>query len=124
MLEEPISQPPQPAGDEPIEEVDGLPGGVELEPIEVVDGEPVVTGGYPLERRRPALLPVPVQAAALAVTGFFAGLLTVVLVRRRHARGRGRSLSRRGERRRSDSRGNVVASRSFLVDVHLLRDRD
>jgi hypothetical protein len=124
MLEEPISQPPQPAGDEPIEELDGLPGGVELEPVEVVDGEPVVTGGYPLQRRRPALLPVPVQAAALAVTGFFAGLLTVVLMRRRHARRGGRSLSRRGGRRRSDSRGNVVASRSFLVDVHLLGERD
>jgi hypothetical protein len=124
MLEEPSSQPPQPAGEEPIEEVDGLPGGIELEPIEVIDGVPVLTDGRPLEPRRPSLLPVPVQAAAVAVTGFFAGLLTIVLVRRRHARRRGRSLSRRGERRRGDPRGNVVASRSFLVDVHLLGERD
>ena len=124
MLEEPTSQPPQPAGDEPIEEVDGLPGGIELEPIEVVDGVPVLTDGRPLERRRGALLPVPVQAAALAVTGFFAGLLTIALLRRRHAHRRGRPLSRRRERRRSNPRGNVVASRSFLVDVHLLGERD
>jgi hypothetical protein len=125
MLEEPISQPPQPAGDEPIEEIDGLPGGIELEPIEVIDGEPVLTAAAPpLARWRPPLLPVPVQAAAVAVTGFFAGLLTIVLVRRRHERRRGRSPSRRGWRRRSDPRGNVVASRSFLVDVHLLGERD
>jgi len=125
MLEEPSSQPQQPAGEEPIEEVDGLPGGIELEPIEVVDGVPVFSDGRPLEPRRRPLLPVPVQAAAVAVTGFFAGLLTIVLVRRRrHARGRGRPLSRRRERRRGDARGNVVASRSFLVDVHLLGERD
>jgi hypothetical protein len=124
MLEEPISQPPNPDGDEPIEEVDGLPGGIELEPIEVVDGVPVLSGAPPLERRRPPLLPVPVQATALAVTGFFAGLLTIALVRRRHAGRRGRPLSRRRERRRSNPRGNVVASRSFLVDVHLLGERD
>jgi hypothetical protein len=124
MIEEPISQQPQPAGDEPIEEVDGLPGGIELEPIEVVDGVPVLTDGRPVEPRRPSLLPVPVQAAALALTGFFAGLLTIVFVRRRHARRSGRPLSRRGVRRRADPRGNVVASRSFLVDVHLLGGRE
>ena len=128
MVEEPISHPAQPAGDEPVEEVDGLPAGyrpgVELESIEVVDTVPLFGDGGPVEPRRQPLLPVPVQTAALAVTGFFAGLLTIVLVRRRHARRGGRSLSRRAERRGSDPRGNVVASRSFLVDVHLLGGRD
>jgi hypothetical protein len=128
MTEEPTSQPQQPDGEEPIEEVDGLPGGYrpgnELEPLEVVDGVPVFTDAGPLEPRRQPLLPVPMQAAAVAVTGFFAGLLTIVLFRRRHARRAGRSLTRRGERRQGDARGNVVASRSFLVDVHLLGGRD
>ena len=128
MIEEPTSQPEPPAGEEPIEEVDGLPGGyrpgIEIEPFEVVDGVPVFTDAGPLEPRRQPLLPVPMQAAAVAVTGFFAGLLTIVLFRRRHARRGGRSVSRRSERRRGDPRGNVVASRSFLVDVHLLGGRD
>ena len=124
MIEEPTSQPEPHRGEEPIEEVDGLPGGVEIEPFEVVDGVPVFTEAGPLEPRRQPLLPVPMQAAAVAVTGFFAGLLTIVLFRRRHARRGGRAVSRRSERRRDDPRGNVVASRSFLVDVHLLGGRD
>jgi hypothetical protein len=128
MTEEPTSQPPQPAGDEPIEEVDGLVGadrpGIALEPIEVLDGVPVLTDEHPVEPRRPPLLPVPMQAAAVAVTGFMAGLLTIVLFRRRHARPGGRRLSRLAEGKRVDARGNVVASRSFLVDVHLLGGRD
>src|SRR5438128_1807791 len=56
--------------------------------------------------------PVAVQAAAVAVTGFAAGAATVAVVRRRRAR---RSL-RAGRK----ALGEVRASRSFLVDIHLL----
>jgi len=74
----------------------------------------------PLERRYPriAALPAPVVAAA---GGFLAGVATFVLVRvlRRPSRSPARRTSRLGRRRRDSQ--DVVASRSFLVDVHLLK---
>jgi hypothetical protein len=74
----------------------------------------------PLERRYPriAALPAPVVAAA---GGFLAGVATFVLVRvlRRPSRAPARRASRLGRRRRDSQ--DVVASRSFLVDVHLLK---
>ena len=113
------------AGADDFEEIDGLPGGIDAEPVEEVDGIAVLTQAGPVERR-PGLLPVPVQAAAVAVGGFLAGVLTIVLFRRRRAVG---ALARRGRtgrwaRRRGEDRGHVVASRSFLVDVHLLGGRE
>lgn len=111
------------APDDDVEEVDGIPGGVEVDQVEEVDGIAIFAEGRAIEPRRPALLPVPVQAAAVAVTGFFAGLLTIVLWRRRRYR-RGASLPTRRKARREDPRASVVASRSFLVDVHLLGGRD
>jgi hypothetical protein len=50
----------------------------------------------------------------VAATGFAAGMATVSFVKRRHVR--------RAAKRRS-ALGKVVASRSFLVDVHVLGDR-
>ncbi len=67
----------------------------------------------------PATVPAPVvQAAALAATGLVAGAATVVLARRRSVR---RAAPAR--RRRKTGKGEavqVLASRSFLVDVHLV----
>jgi hypothetical protein len=59
--------------------------------------------------------PVAVQAAAVAVTGFAAGAATVAVVRRHRAK-------KAVRRRRKDRKalGEVRASRSFLVDIHLL----
>ena len=54
------------------------------------------------------------QAAAVAVGSFAAGMATVAAVRM------GKSVA---SRRRSRKRLPVVASRSFLVDVHLLGDK-
>jgi hypothetical protein len=79
---------------------------------EIVDGLPVVAEPRPLEVARP-LVPAR-QAAALAATGFVAGAATVAVVQRRRSR-----VSRR--RRRKSSMGEIVASNSFLVDVHLLK---
>jgi hypothetical protein len=86
---------------------------IEEDEGEVVDGLPVVAETRAVEPARP-LVPAR-QAAALAATGFVAGAATVAVVHRRRAR-----VSRR-RRRKAGSLGEIVASNSFLVDVHLLR---
>jgi hypothetical protein len=78
---------------------------------EVVDGLPVVAETRALEHARP-LIPAR-QAAALAATGFVAGAATAVAV--------GRRRTPRRRRRRSRGLGEIVASNSFLIDVHLIR---
>ena len=97
-------------GDE-IEHVTGV-----VEP----DGEvlPAVTDPGGLQGLRP--LPSPaVQAAAVAAGGLMAGAVTVAAVRR--VRTHGLPSLRRSRRARKAT--PIVASRSFLVDIHLL-DRD
>jgi hypothetical protein len=82
---------------------------------EVVDGYPVPAEPAPVpEPARPAQVPA-VQAAALAATGFVAGAATVAVVARRRARVSGR------RRRKKGAIGEIMASNSFLVDVHLVR---
>lgn len=87
------------------------PGG---EP-EVLDGVPVLAGAEarPLEPTR-ALSPV-VQTVAVMGAGVVAGAATVAIAQRR----RNRRLA--GRRRRVLA--PVLASRSFLVDVHVLGER-
>jgi hypothetical protein len=92
---------------------------------EVVDALPVPEGAPAGEVPAPAPTaprgglvtagPVAVQAAAMAVTGFAAGAATVAVVRRRRAR-----KALRGRRKDRKALGEVRASRSFLVDIHLL----
>ena len=82
---------------------------------EIVDGLPVPAAPAIVE---PAL-PVPVparQAAALAATGFVAGAATVAVVHRRRNR-----VPRRKRKKQKNGLGEIMASNSFLVDVHLLR---
>jgi len=85
---------------------------MELEPIQV----------RALPRESADLLPVRGEAktAALAAAGgVLAGAATVAAVRAVAAVGsRGRSSKRLARRRERPA--NVVASRSFLIDVHLL----
>jgi len=87
------------------------------EDIETVDAEIVPAGEprivEPARRGLPATTTA--QAAAVAVTGFAAGMATVAVVRRRKVR--------KLAKRRRGVLGKVVASRSFLVDVHVLGDR-
>ncbi len=98
--------------------------GAEL-PVPVEDGElvaPAPLGGLVPQRRT---LPA-VQAAAAAAGGFVAGAAVVGLVNRRHARALARGGARRGLRGRRSAapgvadRAQIVGSRSFLLDVHLL----
>jgi len=91
--------------------------------VEVVDGVPVPAGapkppGSEIEPVRPAGQLVVKQAAAIAATSFVAGVATVAAV---HV-ARGRSAKRQARKRSQPV--NVVASRSFLVDVHLLGPRE
>jgi hypothetical protein len=83
------------------------------------DDLPVVAEVRTLEPVRPASSPA-VQAAAVAATGFVAGAATVALARRRAARRAQPAARRRKPRSRVAELGEVVASRSFLVDIHLL----
>jgi hypothetical protein len=87
--------------------------------VEPYTGEelPVVADVRTLEPVRPAASPA-VQAAAVAATGFVAGAATVAIVRRRARRAH--QPARRRTRDRVAEIGEVVASRSFLVDIHLL----
>jgi hypothetical protein len=82
---------------------------------EVVDGLPVLAEVRTLEPATVAALPA-VQAAAAAATGFVAGAATLALLRRHSAR----RLVRTRLQRRGPGGMPVLASRSFLVDVHLL----
>ena len=86
----------------------------EEEEVEIVDGLPVVADPRVVEPAARPLVPAR-QAAALAATGFVAGAATVAVVRRRRSR-----VSRR-RRRKAGALGEIVASNSFLVDVHLLK---
>ena len=86
---------------------------------EELDGVPVLAGATarPVEPRRPpgALTPALVQTAAIVGASVFAGAATVAVVHRRRAR--------RVARRRRRVLAPVLASRSFLVDVHVLGER-
>ncbi len=84
---------------------------------EVVDGLPVLAEVRTIERAGPASLPA-VQAAAAAATGFVAGAATIALIKRRSARKMARN-SKSGARRVADLLP-ITASRSFLVDVHVI----
>ena len=80
---------------------------------EVVDGELVEarSAASTLEPVRRALPPVAV-AAGVAVTGVAAGMTAVTVLQRRQ--------NRKAAKRRKKMLGKVVASKSFLVDVHML----
>jgi hypothetical protein len=103
------------------ERVEGEQGPTGADEAEIVDAVPVPEGApaheppsTPAVASRGGMVqasPVAVQAAAVAVTGFAAGAATVAVVRRRRAR---KALGRR------KALGDVRATRSFLVDIHLL----
>ena len=92
---------------------------------------PVLAEVRPLEREdrpgtdldKPLAASPAVQAAAVAATGFVAGAATVALARRHAARKANPALRRKRRGRKRDAI-DVVASRSFLVDIHLLSPRD
>jgi hypothetical protein len=110
---------------------------------EVLDGLPVLSGEpsrvsmsgvsmFPAPASRALTRPPlagPAQTAAAAAGGFVAGAALLGLVHRRHTRRvalagarRSRRIGRSGKRAKSGAPlVDVVATRSLLVDVHLLR---
>lgn len=95
--------------DEPREIFDGA---------EVIDAMPVLSAnGHRVEPLRPpgVLSPAAVQAAAVVGASVVAGAAAMAIAHRRKAR--------RIARRRRRTLGPVLASRSFLVDVHVLGER-
>ena len=91
---------------------------------DVLEGRPDEVRALPLKHESgkdflPALRNEMTTAAIAAAGGVLAGAATVAAVRAVSGSGaskrRGRKLSRRGK-----NSNNVVASRSFLVDVHVL----
>jgi|SRR6266536_4883573 hypothetical protein len=94
------------------------------EGFEEVDAVPVLADepGLPAPRVSGSAAGVVVakQAAAVAATSFAAGVATVAVVRGARAV--------RARRRARNSKANqlapVLATRSFLIDVHLLGSRD
>jgi hypothetical protein len=89
-----------------------------LEDGEVVNGVPVLADEVrEVEPERPpgTLSPATVQTVAVVGASVMAGAAAVAIVHRRRAR--------RVARRRPRMLAPVLASRSFLVDVHVLGER-
>jgi hypothetical protein len=81
---------------------------------DVPDNLPVLAEPRPIERRPEVSLPA---AVAAATGGFLLGVAAFLMVR---VLRRPKPISLRlGGRRKKD----IAASRSFLVDIHLLKDR-
>jgi hypothetical protein len=89
--------------------------------IEEVDAVPVLADEARALQRADAAAGVVVvkQAAAVAATSFAAGVVTVAALRGAKA-----VRARRQSRRRANQLAPVLATRSFLIDVHLLGSRD
>jgi hypothetical protein len=106
--------------------MDGAEVDVEVE-VEVVDGLPVLADVRPIEPVRQAPVAAVVQTAAVAATGFVAGAATAAVLGRHLGRRLGRSRNpalAAPSRQRGGELLEVVATRSFLVDVHVLGRRE
>lgn len=123
--------------DDEAEVIDGVPVLAEEPALASASASGAMSGPAARSRALVARMPAPVQSAVAALGGVLAGAAIVGLVRRRN-RHRSGALARhspirvlrRGAGRRGRGRGGaaselvqVVASRSLLVDVHLLGSR-
>jgi hypothetical protein len=97
------------------------------EEYEIVDALPVLAGIRPVELApRPTSAVALVQTAAVAATGFVAGVATAAVLGRRRQRRLGTSTPARAPGTapaRPAGRLEVVSSRTYLVDVHVLERR-
>jgi hypothetical protein len=107
------------------EVLDGLP---------VLSGEPSSVSMFPAPASHALMRPLagPVQTVAAAAGGFVAGAAVLGLVHRRHSKRAAlasprspRRIARPGKRSKSVAEVvEVIATRSLLVDVHLLASPD
>lgn len=126
----PVSEPL----DDEAEVIDGVPVLPDEPALAGAPAAGTVSGSAGRVRALVVRMPAPVQGAVAALGGVLAGAALVGFVRRRNRRRSG-ALARRSpvrairRRRESGRRGSaselvqVVASRSLLVDVHLLGSR-
>ena len=89
------------------------------DPPEDVDALPVLADVRVIEPAAQPPLPT-VQDAAVAGASFVVGAATIAALRRHRNRPPARRRRRAARRNPSNVVGEVVSSRSFLVDVHLL----
>ena len=73
-----------------------------------------------LDRPQPVSVPAAVVAAA---GGFLVGVATFLLIKVLRRPRTGRALASRRRKSRRGESVEVAATRSFLVDIHLLKDR-
>jgi hypothetical protein len=120
--------------DDEAEVIDGVPVLPEEPTLADASAAGAVSGSDRRSRALAVRVPAPVQAAVAALGGVLAGAAIVGFVRRRSRRRSGaltrrspiRVLRRGAERNRRGAASElvqVVASRSLLVDVHLLGSR-
>ncbi len=113
-----MTEPAPPPGEE------SWTGEEELVHGEVLDVLPVRVDVRPLEPARPPAGVALVQTAAVAATGFFAGVATAAVLGRRRQRRLGRPAPAPAPApARPAGRLEVVSSRTYLVDVHVLERR-
>jgi hypothetical protein len=94
------------------------PPSTDLVPVQAVRPVEGEESGELQRREEVSLLP----AVAAATSGFLLGVATFVLVKVLR-RPKSNRLVRRARRRRGRDKLEIAASRSFLVDVHLLDRR-
>ena len=87
---------------------------------EEVDGVPILPDVRAVTPATSSMLGT-AQAVAVAATSFAAGAVTLALVRRHGAR---KQLKRAVSVRRGSEALEIVASRRFMVDIHLLDKSD
>jgi hypothetical protein len=104
-----------------VAEPDALPDPEHTDDVETAEVRPlpVLAEPRPIERARPVSVPA---AVAAATGGFLLGVACFLLVRVLRRPRAAQSLRLGGSYGRG-RKTEVAASRSFLVDVHLLRDR-
>jgi hypothetical protein len=132
-----VSEPPQSAPRQ--QAAASIVEGEEVDALPVLGSAPQAVrarlspGSLPAQRQFAGAMIPAVQAAAVAAGGFVAGAAVVGLVHRRHKRSPalsrgGRAAGDRGRRARRGGRTGdlvqIVGSRSFLLDVHLLGGTD
>ncbi len=113
---------------EPADSADGAPEPVEGELVPREGGEvaeirhlPVPVDARPVDLDRPRAATLPATVAA-ATGGFILGVAAFMLIRVLRRPSAARGLTRRRNRLAAQRRGvDVQATRSFLVDVHLLK---
>jgi hypothetical protein len=100
--------------DDEVLEVDGVVEETDATPVLAV---PAAASG--VTHRRLAL-PLVAQAAAMAVTGFAAGAVTAAVVRAVQSKKTVKPRRRAG----MPAGPQIIATRSYIVDVHVLAPRD